>query len=323
MTALIFLLALAQQSAPELAASGARHLEANRVPEAQTAFEQSLKLNPAVFEALSGLGYIYYSQQRFAEARKLLEKAITIRPASFQSHFLLGATLVELKDSPAAIRVLRQAVRIDPAHADARKLLAAEHVGLKQFTEAIRTLAPLKSGEDEEIVLLLIEARQGAGDTAGAFALAQEAAQRFPRSAQVAAWLGFQLQFAGRYDEAEKALREAIRLDPAFPIPYQLLGEVYLQKDSFTEAKTWLVQAADRMPEDPDVLLSLSRAVAGTGDLAAAVDILKRIRPADARVHLQLSRLYFRLGDTASAEAEAELVKTSETAAAVSPWRKR
>lgn len=323
MTSVLLLLLLQTPTAGELAAAGSRHLEANRVAEAEAAFEQSLKRNPATFEALSGLGYIRFSQQRFADARALLEKAASIRPASFQTRFLLGATLVELHDRPAAMRALKLAVQLNPAHTDARKLLATEQIGAQQFTDALAALQPLGAQCDEECTLLSIEARHGAGDTAGALQLATTAAGRFPASAQLAAWLGFQLQFAGRFDEAQRALSTAIRLDPSFPIPYQVLGEVHLRQENFAEAKKWLQQAAERMPGVVDVLLSFSRAVAGSGDLAAAVEILRGIRAADARVHLQLSRLYYRLGDVAAAQAEAELVKKSETPAAGTPWRKR
>ena len=108
--------------------AGEQLLEAGQLDRAREAFERALKLDPGQFAALSGLGFIHYSQGRFAEARGYLERAVLARPSSFQARFLLGATLVQLNDSRAAIRELRAANRLNPAHADARKLLGVKEL---------------------------------------------------------------------------------------------------------------------------------------------------------------------------------------------------
>jgi tetratricopeptide (TPR) repeat protein len=126
----------------------------------------------------------------------------------------------------------------------------------------------------------------------------------------VAAWLGFQLQFTGRYEEAQGYLRKAIGLDPAYPVPYQLLGEVFLKLENYAEAVSWFRKAAERMPEDVETLLGLGRALAEAGDAAGGLEVLRgaaRIAPDNAQVRLQLSRLYFRMGDEENARKEADL----------------
>jgi cytochrome c-type biogenesis protein CcmH/NrfG len=55
---LMFSISLGAQTAAELATAGARYLESNRPVEAQAAYEQSVRLDPANFEALSGLGFL-------------------------------------------------------------------------------------------------------------------------------------------------------------------------------------------------------------------------------------------------------------------------
>ena len=262
----------------------------------------------AEFEALSRMGFLHYSRDQFNEARGYLEKAVAARPQSFPARFLLAATLVQLKDTENAIVQLRQALARNPGHRDARKLLAAQYVETRQFRDAITLLQPNVETPpyDEETHLLLIESRQSSGDSAAAFALARKAAARFPRSAQVLTWLGFQLQFAGRYEEAKGPLQQAIALDPDFPMPLHLLGEVFLKQEDYAEAAKWLARAAEKMPGDIEILLSMSRAQAESGDTAQALETLQRA-PEDARVHLQLSRLYFRLGDEAKARRHAEL----------------
>jgi tetratricopeptide (TPR) repeat protein len=304
--------AKAAPSPASLAASGDKFLEAQRVDEARQSFEGALRLDAANFAALRGMGIIDFSQGRFAQARVWLEKAVQARPNSFQVRFLLGAVLVELQDSKNAINQLRAAHILDTTHADARKLLAAQYSATGEYKKAIELLGPVvdRPPYDEEAHLLLIGAQQASGDSEGVFALATRAQRRFPRSPQVAAWVGFQLQFSGRYEEAEKELRRAIELEPSFGVPYQLLGEIYLKREEYVAAVEWFRKAVDIMPEDVETLMGLGRALAALDKTDAALEALRsaaRIAPENAQAHLHLSRLYFRLGDEAKAHEEADL----------------
>jgi tetratricopeptide (TPR) repeat protein len=307
--------AYTQQGSAEAAAlarSGESAIEAGQLASARNAFERALKLDPSQCVALSGLGFVHYSEGRFEEARVVLQKAVAARPNSFQPRFLLGATLVQLNDTAGAIRELRVAHKLNPGHNDARKLLATQYSDTRRFKEAIALLEPVVDTKpyDEEVHLLLIDARQTSGDAPGAFSLALKAAQRFPSSAQVASWLGFQLDFAGRYDEAKDYLRKAIELDASYPVSYQLLADVFLKEESYPEAVAWYRRAAERMPEDVETLLGLGKALLESGETAQSLAVLlnaSRIDPKDARVHLQLSRLYFRAGDELLAQREADL----------------
>jgi Flp pilus assembly protein TadD len=317
LTALVLSLAPAwaqpqPSEAARLAAAGERFIEAGQLGAARSAFEKALKLDPSHFPALSGLGFVHYSEGRFEQARTVLQKAASVRPNSFQVRFLLGATLVELNDTNSAIRELRAAHALNPGHLDARKLLAAQYSQSRQFKQSIALLEPVLDAKpyDEEAHLLLIDALQTSGDAPAAYALALKAAKRFPSSAQVASWLGFQLDFAGRYDEAKEYLRKAIQLDPSYPVSYQLLAAVFLKEENYPEAVAWYRRANQRMPDDVETLLGLSKALLECGETEESLTALlnaRRIDPSDARVHLQLSRLHFRMGNEALAEQEAEL----------------
>jgi Flp pilus assembly protein TadD len=298
--------------AAKLAAAGEKFIETGQLAPAKSAFERALQLNPSQFAALSGLGFVHYAGGDFEQARTVLQKAAAARPNSFQTRFLLGATLVELNDTKSAIRELHAAHTLQPSHLDARKLLAAQYSQGRQFKEAIALLEPVLDARpyDEEVHLLLIDARQTSGDAPGAYALALRAVKRFPASAQAASWLGFQLDFAGRYDEAKDYLRKAIQLGPSYPAPYQILAGVFLKEENYPEAVAWYRKANERMPEDVETLLGLSKALLESGETAESLTILRnasRIDASDARVHLQLSRLHFLMGNEALAEQEAEL----------------
>jgi tetratricopeptide (TPR) repeat protein len=217
-----------------------------------------------------------------------------------------------LEKTDEAVRQLQQAHKLNPNHPDALKLLAAQHMTRRDFSSAITLLRPVltTSLADEEIYLLLIESLQTIGDTNGSFELSQRAVKLFPASPPVNCWMGFQLQFSGRYDEAKKYLNQALRISPDYSATYYLLADILLKEQNFKEAVPYFRKAVAAKPDDVDARIGLGQALTGLERLEEALNELQeaaRIAPQEARVHFQLSRLYFRLGDEKRAEQEAEL----------------
>ena len=250
-----------------------------------------------------------FSAGRFGEAELHLRQAVGADPRSFEARLALGAALAELRRPEEAIAQLTEAHRLRPGHPDAFKLLATQLMAARQYAKAV-TLLSSSANFDEETTLLLIESHQASGDSANSFALAQKAAIRFPNSAPVKCWLGFQLQFAGRYDEARRYLEESLRLAPDYPATYTILAGVLLKQGKPRDAIPHFQKAIAVAPDDADAHIGLSRAVDETGDLAQALDTLRKgiaAIPREARLHLQLSRLCFRMGDEACAEKEADI----------------
>lgn len=250
-----------------------------------------------------------FSDGRFAEAEAFLRQAAVRDPRSFEARLVLGATLAQLERPADAIEPLEQAHHLRPSDPAALKLLASQLIAVKKYARVIALLAPLPA-PDEEAALLLIESYQGAGDGASSFALAQRSAARFPSSAPVKCWLGFQLQFAGRYDEARKYLEEVLRLAPDFAPAYSILADTLAKQQRPADAIPYFEKAIRLNPEDMDARIGLSHAQMELGDPAKAAETLRdavRAAPRDARAHLQLSRLCFRIGDEECARREADL----------------
>lgn len=248
----------------------------------------------------------------FAGAENALRRVVRQQPASFEANFLLGATLVQLGKIDDAIRFLGAAHKLNPRHPDALKLLAAQRMIKRDYAPAIAVLQPaaVQGRADEEIYLLLVEALLGSGDVPGSFDFTQRAVKLFPSSPAVNCWMGFQLQFSARYDEARQYLEKAIRLDASYPATYYVLGDVLLKQEKFAEAVPLFRKAIEAKPDDSDARLGLGQALTGANRLREAVAALEeaaRVTPGEARIHLQLSRLYFRLGDEERAQREAEI----------------
>jgi tetratricopeptide (TPR) repeat protein len=254
-------------------------------------------------------GLLLFSDGHFSEAEPLLRQAVATRPESFEARLALGATLARLKRPGQAIEQLRVAHHLRPAHQDALKLLAAQYIIDRQYANAISLLSKV-SVRDEEVYLLLIQAYQASGDTNRSFATAEEAVARFPSSAQINCWMGFQLQFSGRYEEARGYLEKAIHLDPEYPATYYILGETLLKQQKARDSIPYFEKAIELDADDTDARMGLSQAWTGAGDLPKALDILEaaeKSSPGNAHVHFLLSRLLFRLGNETRAQEEANL----------------
>jgi tetratricopeptide (TPR) repeat protein len=247
----------------------------------------------------------------FGRAERLLTEAVKAAPQSFDARFLLGATLAQLGRTDAAIVQLRAAHWLRPAHADALKLLATQYMAKGDYRAATTLLTPAASAAgDEEILLLLIESLATAGDTALSEAYARKALARFPNSPAMLCWMAFQAQFSGRFDEAARYLEKALRIAPGYPASYYLAADLRLKRQDAAGALPFFEKAIAASPGDVDARLGMTQALVELDrihDALAALQQAARIAPEEARIHFQLSRLYFRLGDEKKAEEEAAL----------------
>ena len=254
-------------------------------------------------------GLRFFSEGRFSDAEPSLREAVAAQPESFEARFALGAALAQLKRPAEATKQLQVAHRLKPEHSDALKLLAAQYMIERKYDKAVALLLPARV-RDEEVYLLLIESYQASGDTPRSFATAQEADKRFPSSPRINCWMGFQLQFSGRFEEARAYLDRAIKLAPEYPAAWSILAEGLLKQQKARESIPYFERAIELDPDDIDARMGLSQAWAAVGDVGKALDILQAAEksfPKDARIHLLLSRLWFRLGDEPRAQEEAKL----------------
>lgn len=88
------------------------------------AYEQALRVNPQMVDALINCGTLHYEQGNFEEASEYFRRATDAAPENSLAHSNLGSVLQELGSAEEARRHLRQAVHLDPTNLDARYNLA-------------------------------------------------------------------------------------------------------------------------------------------------------------------------------------------------------
>ena len=189
----------------------------------------------------------YYATQagRLAEAVRILEAAHARWPGDDQIDYYLALGYDDLKAPEKALKLLRQVLALKPDFRDARYQLAACLERLNQMDDAER-----------EFRLLLAEK---------------------PDDASALNYLGYSLADRGlKLPEAERLIREAVRLSPAEPAYLDSLGWVLYKQGRSAEAAAQLELAARRGPEDATVWDHLGDALAAAGRPQAAWRAWKR-----------------------------------------------
>jgi tetratricopeptide (TPR) repeat protein len=140
-----------------------------------------------------------------------------------------------------------------------------------------------------------------------AIAVLEQAVPRFPKSARIRTLLGVAQYAAGRFEDAEVALTDAIDLDPALDPVYRYLAIVALEASSSPSERT--LQSICRREATVCSVLK-SRAARERGDpvlQSHATAELKRAPADSAAARCELGRVYQAAGQWSEARAEFEV----------------
>lgn len=313
MTALLLLLLpLAPPAAPDqLAAEALGHAQSARPEQAEALWKKALAANPAHFPSLFNYGFLLFSSERLEEAAPLLARAAKANLKDFNSRFLLGSALLKLDHREDALRAWREALTLQPANIRLMQVMSVEYTAGRYFNEAcaLGQRAVGIKGDTPEPWLIAIKACQDAQNPA-AFALARQAAAKFPQSARAVFEYAFHLQRNGNREEALPLLEKAIALDPSYEEPLFFSGDLLLLEDHHEEAAARLRKAMQIRPDYVAACVSLAKALMALerydqaiGELAACA----KANPTHPQPHLLLSQVYFRKGDEERSRVEKDL----------------
>ena len=155
------------------------------------------------------------------------------------------------------MNLLQKAVDADPAFAKARAKLALAHLRSYLLTKDRVSLAKgdeeanraAESGVTPDVLLVQALIRDATGDADRAIALFHQYQQAEPNDVEAYGLLADVLHKAGRNQEAESTLQQAIRLRPGYWPTYQRLGIFYLNQQQFEKAEHSLQTAIGIAPE--------------------------------------------------------------------------
>ncbi len=174
------------------------------------------------------LGVCYVRTEQWENARKAFADMFGVSAESPMAHLMLAKMLVRLQLEDKAPPELEKALALDPRLPMAHFLLGEIYL---YKSDAQRALAEFRKELEINPTVWLVYWR-----------------------------LGDSYMRLRRYDEAEKALKQALWLNESFTGSYLMLGEIELQKGDAELARGFLERAAKLDPRNYYVHYSLGRA---------------------------------------------------------------
>ena len=263
---------------------------------ALAAFRALLDENPRMLDLWDISARTLTKLGREQEALAAAKEGLRLAPNTTHLQMMVANLALELQQYDDAQQHAELALKAEPGQA--REALARVWLGRGDVARAEREAKLALEHDDDRVVPLLTLSRIASHkkDYAAALSYAEEAQATLGRRKRPAIvhlnyLRGDALARLGRFEEAEKALLEEIRLFPGEPQPYKNLILLYVSQGRNEEA-TRLVFDLTRIAPTPRSYIAVVQALQTVGDEKGARYWTRKARerfPRDSRVR-QLSR---------------------------------
>jgi predicted O-linked N-acetylglucosamine transferase (SPINDLY family) len=189
--------------------------QAANLAEAAQLYGEALRADPRHFQALFGLGEVYYQAGRYEDAQRLIGEALKTNPLSPEAFFRHGCALHRLNRTPEALACFDNALKLaaDFAEAESNRgvclmALNRNELALQSFDRALALDPAVDAWNSRGCVL------HNMGRHEEALASFDKAIARAPHFAQAVDNRGSTLVALRRYGDAAEDFRRALALDP-------------------------------------------------------------------------------------------------------------
>jgi tetratricopeptide (TPR) repeat protein len=219
--------------------------------DALKAFDEAAAADPTALEPRVRVGELFLEKYNAADAQTTFDEVLRVNPSHPRA--LLGAARRRSFDgAPGADSLLRRALEVNPNLVPARVFSAEQLLGSEQFAEARaeaeRALAVNTASLEARSVLAAIMFMQG--DRAGFDAAAKPARELGPRGAELYAKVAELAARVRGYREAADLARQAVTLDPKSWRGRSVLGMNLLRLGAVDEGRQMLESAFKGDPYD-------------------------------------------------------------------------
>lgn len=283
--------------------------EQGNFSEAERLLRPALRDHPDDSRALGLMGVILDAEKRDDEAETFYQQALKLDPHSAALFNNLGNHYLEKGETERAREAYLKVVALDPGHPNANIHLAQMSVAAQKGDAALHYLdhLPPAGGSAPAVELLRAQALNLAGQRAAADALVESVEKQAGSDPHVSFAAGMILVGWQRYGEAEKAFTRALDAAPSnFDILYNL-GLAATRARHLDRALEIFQTALKQRPSDVDCLYNLARVYSARGEDDQAVMLLvkaQQLAPTRPDIALFLAHSSEKLGyyaDTAAA----------------------
>lgn len=261
-----------------------RHLQ-NKYSGAIPAFEEAVRLKPALWGAHLFLGIDYYRTNQFEKALPSLKLAERLKPDEPEIQFWLGATHLALKQFLSGAETLERLVQRQPANAEALRLLAQHYsnYGTALLNGVAEQFPETAAGYQVHGLALEAEGAYAAAIEAWRTALAIE-----PRRRGLHESIARALWAENKTKEAVAEFRTELVMQPAAPEANFYLGTALLLEQHYPEARKYLQTAClwNHQSAAPEIALArVDLALADSAKAAEAAERAITLEPASEEAH--------------------------------------
>ena len=255
---------------------------------AESHYREALGLNPALFESINNLGVVLGELGRHDEAVAVLAMLAQAYPAEPSAHYNLGFEQAQAGDPEAALVSYRRAAELDTCGAEALLQASEVLRLLGRLDERIGVLleAVGRVPGDAVSALALARALREAGRMQEAIAPLVAAVADPLNEAQALAAVALELRNLGHDDDALAAARAAIDRagddGEALRVSTLTFAVIARAAGRNEDAQAALREAIARQPGQPDFAFFLGGLLAEEGLCDEAIPLLKRAHAAYA-----------------------------------------
>jgi serine/threonine-protein kinase len=301
----------------EIAAEIARRLSIELTPEDRARLEGGKRIDPAAYDEYVR-GRYYYNQRSAADLQRAVDhfrRAIDIDPtyASAYAGLADAYSLIGYQNYLAPRESFPRATAAAKRAADLDRYLADPHASLgyvllyydwdfaaaeAELERAIELNPNLVSARHFYSILLTAMLRP-----AEARAQIERAHSLDPLSPLIASDMGFELYYSERYDDAERALRDAIAMSPRAAAPRFWLGRVFQAQEKYPEALAEYLAGGPDLAAWPPSLSGVGHLHGLLGDRGRALEVLSTLNSMAERTFVSAymrALVYLGLGDQPS-----------------------
>jgi protein O-GlcNAc transferase len=262
---------------PEALALAESHLQAGRLAEAESLFQEVLTSQPHHADCLHGLGLIAFRRAEWARTIDLLELALLYKTDDAQAHAQLAAALQNNNQAEEALKHFERALALRADDAETHHNLGMTLRALGRLDEAVEhyrralELSPNYAEAHGALGIVLLSL----GKQEDAIACLRRAVALKPENPDAHNNLGVALMDLGRCEEAIARYEQAVALRPGYAAAHLNYGTALTQQGRFDEAVVRFQRVLALQPDYIDAHLKLSAAFGS------------QLRRADAVAHLE------------------------------------